>query len=316
MSSTEQHTSQNAAASPQAAQAARRRATAIGFIAILLWALLAVLTARSGQVPPFQMTAMTFAIGAAVGFAWFGLQGRLPRVPRGRGGAVAAGIAGLFLYHALYFTALRNAPAVEASLIAYLWPLLIVVGSALLPGEKLKAHHVGGALIGLCGAGVILALRGGGLTGGGNLLGYGAAFACAFVWSGYSLLSRRFPDVPTDAVVWYCAATALLSLPCHWLLETTAWPATGGEWLAVAALGAGPVGVAFYTWDIGCKSGDIQVLGALSYLSPLMSTLVLIAAGVTAATFGILAACLLITLGALLAAKDLIATDFISRKGR
>ena len=144
----------------------RARATFIGFTAILLWSLLALLTAWSGTMPPFQMTAITFAIGAAVGLIYFRIKGRWPHIPKGQSTAISLGIAGLFLYHFLYFTALRNAPAVEASLIAYLWPLLIVVGSALMPGEKLKAHHVIGALFGLGGAALILVSRGGGLSGG------------------------------------------------------------------------------------------------------------------------------------------------------
>jgi drug/metabolite transporter (DMT)-like permease len=284
----------------------RNRATLIGFMAILLWSLLALLSAASGITPPLQMNAITFGVGALAGLMWFRLQGRWPRLPKGQMAAVLAGTAGLFLYHFLYFTAIRNAPAVEASLIAYLWPLLIVVGSALLPGERLQVHHVIGALVGLGGAGLILVARGGGLSGGGNVLGYGAALACAFTWAAYSLASRRFADVPTDAVVYYCAATAVLSALCHLGLETTAWPQASVEWLAVLALGLGPLGLAFYVWDIGCKNGDIQILGASSYAAPLLSTLVLILAGMAEATPIVLGACLLITLGAAIAAKDMI----------
>ncbi|HVX72083.1 MAG TPA: EamA family transporter, partial [Devosia sp.] len=46
-----------------------RAATGIGFLAILLWASLAALTAASGAVPPFQLLAMTFAIGGLAGVA-------------------------------------------------------------------------------------------------------------------------------------------------------------------------------------------------------------------------------------------------------
>ncbi len=66
------------------------------------------------------------------------------------------GVGGLFGYHFVYFTALANAPAVDASLIAYLWPLFIVLGSATMPGESLKWHHVAGALMGLAGAAMIV----------------------------------------------------------------------------------------------------------------------------------------------------------------
>jgi drug/metabolite transporter (DMT)-like permease len=281
------------------------RATLIGFSAVAMWALLALLTAASGKVPPFQLAAMTFAIGTALG-----LLARPLTPPPARRPVPAAvwliGIAGLFGYHFFYFTALRNAPAVEASLIAYLWPLLIVVGSALLPGERLRWHHLAGALLGLAGAFLIVS-RGGTLAFESRYAtGYAAAIVCALVWSSYSLLSRRFPAVPTSVVTWFCAATAILSLLCHLALEQTVWPQGWSQWLAVIGLGLMPVGAAFYAWDHGVKHGNIQVLGAASYAAPLLSTLVLIAAGAAEPTPRVLVACLLITAGALLAAKSML----------
>jgi drug/metabolite transporter (DMT)-like permease len=281
------------------------RATFIGFSAIAMWALLALLTDASGDVPPFLLSAITFAIGTGVGLASRALapQGQSPRIPRQ---VWLIGIGGLFGYHFFYFTALRNAPAVEASLIAYLWPLLIVLGSAMMPGETLRWNHVCGALLGLAGAALIVT-RGGGLAFDARYaFGYAMAGVCALLWSSYSLLSRRFPAVPTATVTWFCAATSLLSLACHLLTERTVLPADASEWLAVLALGLLPVGAAFYAWDIGVKRGDIQVLGAASYAAPLLSTLVLIAAGVAEPSWRILAACLLITGGAVLAAKSML----------
>jgi drug/metabolite transporter (DMT)-like permease len=216
------------------------------------------------------------------------------------------GVAGLFGYHFFYFTALRNAPAVEASLIAYLWPLLIVLGSALMPGERFAWHHVAGALLGLAGT-VLIVTRGGGVSFDSRYaFGYAMAGVCALIWSAYSLLSRRFPSVPTSVVTWFCAATALLSLACHFALEETVLPQTPGQWLAVAGLGLMPVGAAFYAWDHGVKRGNIQVLGAASYAAPLISTLVLMATGFAEPSLTILAACLLITGGAALAARNLL----------
>lgn len=282
-------------------------ATLIGFSAILMWSLLALFTAASGLVPPFQLSAMCFSIGMMIGIA------AILRDPSRLSSFKQPwtvwlfGIGGLFGYHFLYFTALRNAPAVEAGLIAYLWPLLIVLGSALLPGERLGWHHIVGALMGLAGTALILIGNSDqGLGGGGSLLGYGAAFLCAFTWSGYSLLSRRFGKVPTDVVTGFCGATAILSLLAHLGLETTVWPETKIEWLAVLGLGLGPVGAAFYAWDYGVKRGDIQVLGASSYAAPLFSTLILILFGFGEATLTIISACLLITGGAGLAAKHML----------
>ncbi|EBW2353293.1 EamA family transporter [Salmonella enterica subsp. enterica serovar Enteritidis] len=280
-------------------------ATLIGFTAIAMWALLALLTDASGQVPPFLMSAMTFAVGTFVGLAV-----RFFSTPKQTGPIPPVvwliGIGGLFGYHFFYFTALRNAPAVEASLIAYLWPLFIVLGSALMPGEKLRWFHVAGALLGLAGTAMIVS-RGGGFSFDPRYaLGYAAALTCAFWWSGYSLLSRRFAEVPTTIVTWFCLATSVLSLICHFLLEQTVLPQTTGQWLAVLGLGLGPVGAAFYAWDHGVKRGNIQVLGAASYTSPLLSTLVLILAGVAEPSWRIAIACVLITAGAVLAAKSML----------
>lgn len=282
------------------------RATLIGFSAVAMWALLALLTDASGTMPPFQLSALTFTIGTCVGLVSrlfmpaVATSEKIPPV------VWLIGIAGLFGYHFFYFTALRNAPAVEASLIAYLWPLLIVLGSALMPGEKLAWNHVAGALLGLAGT-VLIVTKGGGLAFDARYaFGYAMAAVCAVLWASYSLLSRRFSEVPTSIVTWFCAATALLSLLCHLALEQTVWPANAGQWLAVVGLGLMPVGAAFYAWDIGVKRGNIQVLGAASYAAPLLSTLVLIVAGFAEPSLRILAACVLITGGAVLAAKSLL----------
>lgn len=281
------------------------RGTLIGFTAILMWSLLALMTAASGQMPPFQLSAITFAIGSLPGIVLLVLRPERLRLLKQPAKVWLTGIIGLFGYHFLYFTALRNAPAVEAGLIAYLWPLLIVVGSALLPGERLRWFHLAGALAGLCGTIIIVSGRGVSFDHA-YLLGYGAAFLCAFTWSGYSLLTRRFEAVSTDVVTGFCLATSLLSLMCHLGLEATVWPQSASEWIAIVGLGLLPVGAAFYAWDYGVKNGDIQILGAASYAAPLLSTLVLISFGFAEPTLRVGLACLLITGGAVLAAKEMI----------
>ena len=283
----------------------RLKATLIGFTAILMWSLLALFTAASGKMPPFQLSAIAFSIGSLPGILLLILKPQRLVLLRQPASVWLTGIAGLFGYHFLYFTALRNAPAVEAGLIAYLWPLFIVVGSALLPGERLRWYHLAGTFLGLSGTALIVAGNGVSFEGA-HAFGYGAALACAFTWSGYSLLTRRFSKVSTDVVTGFCLATAALSLICHLLLETTVWPGGAAEWLAVVGLGLLPVGAAFYAWDHGVKNGDIQILGAASYAAPLLSTLVLIVFGFGEPSLRIGLACLLITGGALLAAKDML----------
>ena len=280
-------------------------ATLVGFSAILMWSLLSLLTVASGTVPPFQLAAMTFAIGGGIGaLTWLfrpGAAVTLKQPPA----VWALGVGGLFGYHALYFFALRLAPPAEAQLVNYLWPILIVLLSAFLPGERLKSHHVAGALIALAGTVLLFAARG--ITFAQDYLpGFAAAFVAAFTWAFYSVLSRRFSAVPTDAVAGFCLATSALAAAFHLVFEQTQWPQSPGQWFAIAGLGVGPVGAAFYAWDIGVKRGDIRVLGVASYAAPLLSTFFLMLAGYAAASLSLAFAAVLVAGGGVLAAKDMI----------
>lgn len=284
----------------------RKSATLVGFTAVLMWSVLALMSATSGSVPPFQLAAMTFFIGGTMGIAtWPFRPAALKSLVQGWR-VWLLGVGGLFGYHLVYFSAIRAAPAVEVSLIAYLWPLFLVVFSALLPGEKLKLHHLLGVVFGLVGA-VLVITKGESLgLQDGIQTGHLLAFACAIIWACYSVLSRRFGKVSTDVVAGFCMVTAILSLISHILFEQTVWPESPTQWMAVLGLGLLPVGAAFYTWDYGVKHGDIMVLGASSYASPVLSTLILIATGFADLHWSVIVACLLITVGAVVAAKDML----------
>ena len=283
----------------------RNRAMAAGLGAIALWGALATLSVVAGPVPPFQMVAMTFTLGAAIGILRARLRGLGWRELMGWPARVwLLGVGGLFGYHALYFAALQLAPPAEANLVNYLWPLLIVLLSAPLAGERLGWPHLLGALLGFAGV-ALLAINRGVSFDSVYAVGYLLALGCAFAWSLYSVLSRRFGETPTDAIAAFCAAAAVLSLGCHLLFEHTVWPATPSAWLAVLALGLGPTGGAFYLWDHAVKRGDIRALGALSYAAPILSTALLIVCGLAQPTSALLLAALLVTAGAVLASRDM-----------
>lgn len=282
----------------------RSTATLAGFGAILLWSLLALFTAASGRVPPFQLAAMTFWIGGLCGCAAWIRRPARARALLQPWPVWLLGVGGLFGYHALYFSALRLAPPAEAGLINYLWPLLIVLFSARLPGSGgLRAGHLAGAVLGLAGVAALFLGRGNLDFAAGALPGYAASLAAAFVWAGYSVLSARVGQVPTDAVAGFCLVTAALSLACHLAFETTVWPADATQWGAVLLLGIGPVGAAFYLWDIGCKRGDVRLLGVTAYAAPVLSTLILVATGYASPGPALALACLLIVAGALTAVR-------------
>jgi drug/metabolite transporter (DMT)-like permease len=285
-----------------------RATTLQGFGAVLLWGALAALTTYAGPVPPFQLAAITFAFGAMVGVAYAALTGQslagLKSVPWL---VWALGVYGLLAFHACYFFALQRAPALEASLIIYLWPLLIVLFSGFLParfgGKRLTLWHVAGALLGLAGTVLVLLGKAGQPSVPGQTTGYVMAVAAAFIWASYSVASRLFQGVPSLAVIGSCALSAAGAAVLHMALETTVWPANSMAWTAVIALGLGPVGLAFYLWDAGMKHGNVQVLGTLAYATPLLSTLLMTSLGLSAASSTIWLAAGLITVGAALASR-------------
>lgn len=275
------------------------RASAAGAGAIALWAFLGLLARAAGAVPPLQLTAMSFAIAAVLGFAVLALRGRLVELRQGPL-AWAHGVGGLFGFHALYFTALALAPAAEANLINYTWPLLIVLLAAWLLRLPLTPRHLAGAALGA--AGCALLLGGGAHLSAAALPGYLAAAASALTWALYSVLARRFAAVPTGALVGFCAGSALLAALIHFAVEPTVRP-DAAAWAAVLAMGMGPVGGAFFLWDVGMKRGDPRLLGTLAYATPVASTLLLCAGGFAAFSAGLLASALLVAGGGLVAAR-------------
>ena len=283
-------------------------ATGIGFCAILSWSFLALLTTASGHIPPFELAAIAFFLGGLSGaVTWPFRKGAIANLKQSWK-VWAIGTTGLCIYHCTYFFALQSAPPVEASLIAYLWPLLIMVFASFLPGETFKTHHKFGIALGLIGAVLIITK---GFTVGfasGLKLGHFLALACAFIWSAYSVASRRMGHVPTDVVAGFCFITSAVTTVLHFVLEPTILPQGASQWIAILALGIFPLGLGFYAWDFGMKRGDIMVLGALSYAAPLLSTLIMLTLGYAAWHWSIAAACLLITLGALLSVKDMFKT--------
>ncbi len=274
----------------------------MGGVSIFLWGTLALLTRLTdGQIPPFQMMAMTFLLAFTLMSLKWWRQGHLG-LKHLRQPVLAwfLGVGGYFGYHFCYFEAMTSAPAVEVSLLAYLWPLLIVLFSGLLPGERLRLQHLIGAGLALLGCWLLLS-NGGAEFDAQYLNGYLLALACALIWSGYSVLSRLVKQVSTDAAGWFCLVTGLLALGCHLLWEETVWPQSAVQWIGVLGLGLGPVGLAFFTWDYAIKHGNLQLLGVMAYAAPLISILLLVLAGEADADLTLALACAAIVGGSLIA---------------
>jgi drug/metabolite transporter (DMT)-like permease len=263
--------------------------------AIALWATLASLGVSLKHVPPFLLTGLALVIGSIPSWP-LARQWRVPAP------TLALGIYGLFGYHLLLFIALRLAPPVEANLVNYLWPLLLVVLAPLfIRGVSLRPLHIVAALLGFAGAAV--AILGGG-TGAPTAWswGYLPALASAFVWASYSLGTRRVPAFRTAAIGLFGLVSGLLSLLCHMLLEAPV-SLQPRDWLLIAVMGLGPLGAAFFLWDRALKLGDPRQIGILSYLTPLLSTTLLVLVSGTGFSPGIIAATALIISAAILGTR-------------
>ncbi|BEU94788.1 DMT family transporter [Acidovorax sp. DW039] len=239
--------------------------------AIAMWASLASLGVSLTHVPPFLLTGIALIIGSVPAWPFVARDPSQWRIPLR---TLALGVYGLFAYHFLLFIALRYAPAVEANLVNYLWPLFIVVlAPVLLPGVRLRLAHVAAALLGFGGAAI--AIVGGRELSGELAWGYLPALAAAFIWASYSLLTKRVAAFPTTAIGLFGLVSGALSLLCHVLLEpatTLQWR----DWALLTLLGLGPLGASFFLWDKALKLGDARQIGILSYITPLASTTLLV----------------------------------------
>ncbi len=248
-----------------------RRATVSALAAIVLWGALATLAVRLRDVPPFLLVGVALLLVSAIWLRRVSWRTVQPRT-------LLLGVYGFFAYHFCLFLALRLAPPVEANLLNYLWPLLIVVLSpVVLPRTALQRRHVVGALVGFGGAALLVT--------GGHLgfetrhaAGYVLALSAAVIWSTFSLVSRRLGGFRTASISSFCLASGALALVCHALLEPR-YAFRAADVPPLLAIGLGPMGAAFYLWDRALGEGDPRVIGTLAYLTPLLSTLLLAFSG-------------------------------------
>jgi drug/metabolite transporter (DMT)-like permease len=214
------------------------------------------------------------------------------------------GVYGLFGYHFMLFLALQTAPAVEANLVNYLWPLLIVLLSPIFTKSlSLNFRYVLAAISGFAGAVLAITSGGSGFGFSSMEVGYFFALAAAVIWATYSLATTKVPRFPTPAIGLFALASGVLAIGAHLLFEPAASIRTA-DWLLLLVLGVGPLGGAFYLWDAALKIGDPRRIGLLAFLTPLLSTALLLVVSGNSLSWQLLLATGLIVGGALLGPRS------------
>lgn len=240
----------------------------LALLAIFCWGSLASLGNLVIHLPPFYVLGFTFIVGSV--FSW-----RRPRDLFPDWKTSLWGIFGYFIYHFFLFYSFRYAPAVEANLINYLWPMLTVLLTPLFfPKTKLKAYHIlgsvfafSGCLLLMSGKGIDLKLE--------NIKGHLLALGAAISWPVYSLVKKKMIHTSVWSVGGFCLGAGVLCFITHALIEPRVVLQWHDAWKLIL-MGLGPFGISFYAWDLAMARGDSRVIGALSYLTPVLSTLGLI----------------------------------------
>jgi len=266
--------------------------------AIFLWASLASLVTLLSDIPPLLLTGIGLIIGAAVSVPSLRFGIKPWKVPAK---TLLLGVYGLFGYHLMLFLALQNAPAVEANLVNYLWPLLIVLLTPMFTKSlALNFRYVLAAISGFAGAVIAITYNGSGLESLSIEVGYFFALAAAVIWATYSLATTKVPSFPTPAIGHFALVSGVLAIGAHFLFEPAASISTA-DWLLLLVLGVGPLGGAFYLWDAALKIGDPRRIGLLAFLTPLLSTVLLVVVSGNPFSWQLLISAALILGGALFA---------------
>jgi drug/metabolite transporter (DMT)-like permease len=275
--------------------------TCVGALAIPLWATWPALAIQSFEIPPMEFLALMFLVG------WLVLT-RLER-PTDRNknkrpstqswlpaAALAVSLSGGDI---AFIAATHRIPAAQATLITYLWPVMIVVFGAVIGLFRLRPRQVIGLALGFSGA-VILIFDGRISM---SASGIGLALLNGGGWAAYLLLRLVWKQPAGNVLARGCAISAVVCTLLHFLREPTVFPGFGAL-AATTAAGIVPLALGNFVWDQGFRRGDSQLLAVMAYATPLCSALLLAALGAALLTWNLLVGAVVIVLAGVLSRTD------------
>ncbi|MFQ3306937.1 MAG: drug/metabolite transporter (DMT)-like permease [Candidatus Midichloriaceae bacterium] len=256
--------------------------TLIGSLSLLFWAISATFVVTLKHIPTYEMLSFVFFIGLIFCILynstfnhWNKLKNHPPYI-------WICGIIGICGNEIFFVFSFKNAPAAHADLINYLWPILVILFTPLLPKEKFNVKYIISAVIAFI-AVIILIIEQNDITSLTEikheyLIGYLCAFCAALFWTVYTLVSKFYGKLTPEMIVVYCGFGFIISTSLHIYFENFVIP-TAFDFLILFLMGVGTHCFAYFFWDLGIKKGDIKLLTILSYASPIISISILILLG-------------------------------------
>lgn len=243
----------------------------LGMITIICWGSIATFGNLLIHLPPFYVLGMSFFFGAIP--ALFKPRELFPSWK-----VSIWGISGYFGYHFFLFYSFRFAPAIEANLINYLWPVIMVILTPVFfKNERLRSYHIIGAAFSVVGS-VIMMMGKNDEMSFDSMKGYLLALGAALTWPIYTIGKKAMGPISIWAVGGFCLGSSVLCFITHAVIEPRVVLQGHDAWM-LFVMGVGPFGVAFYFWDMALRKGDPKTIGALAYLTPVISTVNLVIFG-------------------------------------
>lgn len=254
----------------------RKRATLIGLVAILLWStMVGLIRSVSKGLGPVGGAAMIYTVSGLLCLATVGF----PDIKRFSKGYLIAGSVLFVSYEmclalSLGFAATRS-QAIEVGMVNYLWPSLTIVFAIFFNGQKSTLWVIPGLAISLLGVGWVL----GGENGlhvhdimqniVSSPLSYGLAFAGAFIWAAYCTVTSRYAR-GQNGITLFVLLTAL-SLWVKYAVSDQPEMVFSVPVVVKLLMCGVALGFGYAAWNIGILHGNVTVLAAVSYFTPVLS---------------------------------------------
>lgn len=174
------------------------------------------------------------------------------------------------------FTSSGGAQTMEVGMVNYLWPSLTILFAVLFNGVRTRWWLYPGLLVAFGGIIVILSGdKGFSLTEfvvrfAENPVSYLLALVAAVTWAGYSSMTRAWGNGINPSTIIFAVDTLVFLV--LWLLDIGSQPvASSAHGLMSVIFGGIAVGMAYVVWTLGMSKGNITVLAAASYFTPVLS---------------------------------------------